>query len=263
MQEIKYGMGWIPDLPDFRDIKFRAMSDQVFPMEFSKRAMMPALFDQGSLGSCVWNGISAAHMHNQSIQGDPSSFMPSRLFGYYYTRVMEGTVNSDCGCMIRDGVKVLASMGVCSEIEWGYDISKFKDKPTKQCDDDAIIHKSLQYFRVDQNENDIKSCLYGDGKSINSGFPIVFGATLYNSFQSNSVALSGIVPMPSRYEAQIGGHCMTIIGWKYIDNKLYWEVRNSWSERWGDKGHCFIPSDYLCNEDLACDFWKITLIEDK
>jgi C1A family cysteine protease len=64
-------------------------------------------------------------------------FMPSRLFIYYNERAMEGTINSDAGAQIRDGVKSIANLGVCPETEWPYDIRKFADKPAAQCYKDA------------------------------------------------------------------------------------------------------------------------------
>jgi len=34
--------------------------------------------------------------------------VPSRLFIYYNERVIEGTVNSDSGAQIRDGIKTIS-----------------------------------------------------------------------------------------------------------------------------------------------------------
>ena len=33
---------------------------------------------------------------------------------------MEGTINDDAGAMIRDGVKSLVKLGVCTERSWPY-----------------------------------------------------------------------------------------------------------------------------------------------
>ena len=48
----------------------------------------------------------------------------SRLFIYYDERVVEHTVNSDSGAMLRDGIKTLAKQGVCTEKTWPYIISE-------------------------------------------------------------------------------------------------------------------------------------------
>ena len=57
-------------------------------------------------------------------------FIPSRLFIYYNERVIEHTVQTDSGAMIRDGIKSVAKKGVCPEDDWPYDISKFTHKPS-------------------------------------------------------------------------------------------------------------------------------------
>ena len=63
----------------------------------------------------------------------------SRLFVYYNERAMEGTINDDAGAMIRDGVKTLVKLGVCSERKWPYKIAKFTNKPPDACYKEAPI----------------------------------------------------------------------------------------------------------------------------
>jgi C1A family cysteine protease len=53
-------------------------------------------------------------------------FTPSRLFIYYNERAMEGTIDSDSGAMIRDGVKSVAKQGACDEASWPYEIDRFQ-----------------------------------------------------------------------------------------------------------------------------------------
>jgi C1A family cysteine protease len=179
--------------------------------------------------------------------------MPSRLFIYYNERVMEGTVNSDPGAQIRDGVKSVSDLGVCPETEWPYDINKFANAPSKQCFTDAKKCQAVGYQRLDStNLNQLKGC-------IASGFPFVFGFTVYDAFESDDVAKSGILNMPAPKEKVQGGHAVLAVG--YDDAAQRFTVRNSWGKDWGMKGYFTIPYSYLTTTDLADDFWTIRILK--
>ncbi len=75
-------------------------------------------------------------------------FTPSRLFIYYNERDMEGTVNSDSGAQLRDGMKSVGSLGVCPEDMWPYVIANFAEKPSDNCYQTALQHKAILYQRV-------------------------------------------------------------------------------------------------------------------
>ena len=75
----------------------------------------PGLDDQGQIGSCTANAIAAAIEFDQRKQQLPQPFTPSRLFIYYNERLMEGSVASDSGAQIRDGIKSVAFEGACAE----------------------------------------------------------------------------------------------------------------------------------------------------
>ena len=95
----------------------------------------------------------------------------------------------------------------------------------------------------------MKSCLA-------SGFPFVFGVAAYDSFISEEVTKTGVVPMPDvEYESFVGGHALMAIG--YDDARKWFIFRNSYGTDWGDNGYGYIPYDYLSNPDLSADFWTI------
>ena len=129
-REIKR-FGWTPDLPDARDYMYSAPEAVLtkLPTKVDLRGTkMPKVYDQGELGSCTANAIGAAFEFGQIKQGQ-KDFMPSRLFIYYNERAMEGTIDTDSGAMIRDGMKSVAKLGVCTEDTWPYDIPRFTEKP--------------------------------------------------------------------------------------------------------------------------------------
>lgn len=93
---------------------------------------------------------------------------------------------------------------------------------------------------------------------IASGFPIVFGFTVYDSFESNEVARTGVVPLPAPSESVLGGHAVVAVG--YDDAGQCFIVRNSWGDGWGMQGYCTMPYAYLAQRSLASDFWTVRLV---
>ena len=246
--------GWIPDLPDHRDHMFAAARDVLTALPAAKdlRPQCPKeVYDQGQLGSCTGNAIAGAIEFDEIKQKAADIFTPSRLFIYYNERVMEGTVNSDAGAQIRDGIKTVAKQGACHEQVWPYDITKFRAKPSKAAYTDGTKHTAVQYQRLIQSLTEMKVCLA-------AGYPFVFGFTVYESFESASVAKTGIVPYPSTGEKVLGGHAVLAVG--YDDASQRFIVRNSWGPGWGMKGYFTIPYSYLTDNNLADDFWTIRMV---
>ncbi len=246
--------GWVPDLPDHRDLMYSAPLAQLGPLpaKVDLRKKCPAVYDQGQLGSCTANAISAAFEFEQLRQDPKKAFMPSRLFIYFNERSVEGTVNQDAGAMIRDGIKSVVKLGVCPEKEWSYDIAKFTKKPSVQCYKDALANQVLSYQRLVNSLSQLKGCL-------TAGYPFVFGFSVYEEFESQAVAKSGVLNLPGAKEKQLGGHAVMAVG--YDEGKQRFIVRNSWGADWGQKGYFTIPYAYLTDSNLSDDFWTIRLVE--
>jgi C1A family cysteine protease len=243
--------GWIPDVPDHRDMLYATLvSVAKLPDKFDLRPICPPVYNQGSLGSCTANAISAAIQFERLKQKLTPDFIPSRLFIYYNERAMEDTVASDSGAQIRDGIKSIATQGDCPETEWPYDIAKFTNKPSAKCYKDAVKYKALQYQRVPQIINQMKGC-------IASGYPFVFGFSVYSGFENEEMAETGKLNMPTSKERLLGGHAVVAVG--YDDSTQRFIVRNSWGETWGVKGHFTMPYAYLNDPNLADDLWTLQL----
>jgi C1A family cysteine protease len=244
--------GWIPDQPDQRDHMYAAPPQflAALPPSADLRSQCPPVYDQGQLGSCTANAIGAA-VEFDRLKQKLSDFVPSRLFIYYNERVIEGTVRSDSGAQIRDGIKTVASQGVCPETDWPYDITKFEQKPPAKAYTDAMSDRAVSYQSLIQDPTQMKGCLA-------SGYPFVFGFTVYESFEGPAVAQSGHAPMPSPSERAIGGHAVMAIG--YDDSNQWFVVRNSWGPSWGLKGYFTLPYAYLIQTSLSSDFWTIRIV---
>jgi C1A family cysteine protease len=209
---------------------------------------MPEVYNQGQLGSCTANALSGAFQREQ-IRSKLPDFVPSRLFIYYGERSLEGTVNSDSGAAIEDGIKVLSTIGVCDEIIWPYEIGKFTIKPSNNAYTVALEHNILQFNKVDPDPAHFKMM-------IKLGYPIVFGFTVYESFKT--IGADGIMHSPKHGEKILGGHAVMAMG--YDDHKHSIKVRNSWGPHWGLEGYFWMPYSFL-NATNCGDCWVISKTE--
>lgn len=235
------------DSYDPRDYQFTARAGLVVPKSVDLSAKCSAVEDQGELGSCTGNAIVGAMEYLENLNNEKFVDL-SRLFVYYNERYIEGTVKSDSGAEIRDGIKSVAQWGVCTEALCPYVISKFRSRPTAAAFHDAYARRSVTYSRVSQTVLALTQCLA-------SGFPVVVGIQVYASFESDAVAKSGKVPMPAPKEQLLGGHAVLVVGYD-LNTKLF-KVRNSWGDAWGDHGYFYLPFDYLTHTALSSDFWAI------
>ena len=250
--------GWLRDRPDDRDVPYMAIRPVQtgpidLPPQVDLREFCPPVFDQGSLGSCTANAICAAYQISllKNTTYTPIDFPNlSRLFVYYNARAEAGTVESDSGAYIRDGIKTIANQGVCKEELWPYHISSFKTRPSDAAYQEALNHQAIQYASVGHNPFEVQLALA-------DGYPVVFGFTVYNSFESPSVAKSGIMQLPKKGERAIGGHAVVAVGYNSEFQHLL--VRNSWGDDWGQGGYFWMPFAYL--QKLARDFWVIRKVE--
>ncbi len=244
--------GWKPDIPDHRDFT-AARPERIVPLpeESSLRSLCPPIYDQLNRGSCVSNGTKFGVDFQRTKQGLPL-LDGSRFFIYYNGRIIEGEdPNSDSGLMVRNGIKSVVAYGVCPESLWPYDDANFAAKPSPECYANAVTHKTLKYARVLQN-------VYGLKYQIAvKKIPVIFGFTVYQSFETAAVANTGIMPMPNFHEKAVGGHCVSCVGYSNARNAF--EIRNSWGSDWGDAGHFWMPYEYAADSGLADDFWEITL----
>lgn len=241
--------GWVPQLPDARDFGVAIEQWEAVPpsVDLSTSEDMPPVYDQGQLGSCTANAISAA-LDYENHRQDQKFVTPSRLWIYYQERAMEGTVASDSGAQIRDGIKVVHTLGAPPESVWPYKPEKFATHPTTRAAKDAKSDEAITYQAPAQSLTALQTCLAAK-------IPVVFGFTVYDSFESEEVAQTGIVAMPKKGEGVAGGHAVMLVGYDNTTDRF--KVRNSWGDGWGLSGYFEMPYDYVLSSKLASDFWLI------
>jgi C1A family cysteine protease len=241
--------GWLPDLPDHRDLLYARIAPKVakLPRKVDLSSGCSPIENQRTLGSCTAHALVGALEFLEVKIGCPFVDL-SRLFVYYNERLIEGTVESDAGAFLRDGIKSLAKQGVCPEQSWPYDVSDFARKPGTSCYRTARKHRIKSYHRIN-GVDEMRSCLA-------DGYPFVFGFTVYSAFESKSVAKSGKLNMPNyKTEKVEGGHAVMAVGYNHSAKRFL--IRNSWDTDWGMNGYFTMPYDYLADRNLSDDFWTI------
>ena len=222
--------------------------DNTYPSSFKVTELSNIrILTQGSLGSCVANALALTISIMKNIR-------ISRLYLYFNARAISGfPLERDTGISVRKGAASIARYGTCLEPQWPYILSKFSRLPSLKCYQDASLIPMYSYYFL--NGDVINSC---KAALTNTANPIVFGIKIYDSFLSNDVTETGIVPLPDTYEEKsMGGHCMTIVGYDDDAYEGSFICANSWGAGWGDNGFAHIPYDYISNPKLCSDFCMV------
>ncbi len=159
-----HGMGWMPDLPSFKDFRPNEQADaSVDPVErllskteFRKskrpsrvdnRRFFPPIQLQGKLGSCTAHaGTSLYCYYQQRAHGRYE--LGSRLFLYKVTRnLLKWT--GDTGAYLRSTMGALTLFGVLPEEFYPYDIERFEEEPATFLYAFGQNFQALTYFRFD------------------------------------------------------------------------------------------------------------------
>ncbi|MFN8340842.1 MAG: C1 family peptidase [Cyclobacteriaceae bacterium] len=244
--------GWLPDLPDQRDIPYIPSSSilKKLPSKIDLRDKMPPVMDQGTLGSCTAHVMAAVYQFDLTRQ-KAREIVPSRLFIYYNQRATFQSTQSDSGAGFRNGLKSLCKQGVCPENMWPYEPHRFADRPANSCFTEAQRHLAITYHRLPRKLTAFKACLAENR-------PFTCGFVAYETFESESVASTGKLGMPKKGEALVGGHAAVIVG--YEEKTKRFLARNSWGKDWGTQGYFTLPYEYLLNEQLSNDFWVMSVL---
>lgn len=254
----KYGL--IVQTPDPRDLKFQFSPrfSANFPSQFSLLPHLGEQLNQGSLGCCGPTTADELIEYDQLAQGMPME-SASRLFIYYMTRYLMGTIDQDSGVSNRAMLKALNQFGFCPETMWPYadDQFTFRKKPTDDCFAAALPNRITSYTGVQVALNQMKAAIF-------SGFPILFGFEVFKGIESDQASDTGDVPNPSPGENAIGGHDVELFGWN--DATRTFDFRNHWYKGpgvpWGNNGSGRISFDYAVSRYVS-DLWIINAIPSK
>jgi C1A family cysteine protease len=244
---------------DKRDwaLKFELMEGIRLPRKLDLRPLMPDMYDQLQLGACGSNALCEDDKYYKK------DFDPSRLYNYYKTRELMGTINEDSGVDNRDLLKSANQSGICTESLYPYDITKFTEKPSAEADVDAQSHKLKAYSAIQAEKQQLIKSIK---TSLVMKHPVLTGMDVFATFAYDDyVAQTGLMRMPDAGEPVMGGHDVIMAGyWNYniFDKLRLWFNHlpiysgvficgTSWGKNWGDHGYFFMPYEFV----LAGHIW--------
>lgn len=195
----------------------------------------PEAWNQGDTNSCTAQSLCAIYYYFNKIDA-------SRLFQYYNERLLMNIVNEDVGVSLRDAVTAFFDYGICPESDWPFNIAELKTKPSDSCYQLATAGKIITALKFNtSNPNFIEQIK----NALSLGLGVIIGIAVFPGIESQSTALTGLVPMPDSNARPIGGHALPLIG--YSDMYQSFFFRNSWGTDWGYKGNGLLPYEYLKN----------------
>lgn len=242
---MKRATGLYRQLLDIRDLHFIAETSR--PEEsVDLRNKFPPVANQNSFNSCTSHAVG--DLMNYFLS-EKKKYAKWPLFGFskaylwYYARQRINRETKNSGAVLRDCFKVITNEGFVKEADW--DFSKPYVAPTFSVKLASKFYKLYlgqlpKYYRIDTIES-AKLCL-------NDGLPFVFGMPITKEFE---LLKKGVVYKHDIEYLQTGLHAMLVVGY----NDKGFIVRNSWGEKWADKGYCLIDFDSF--EKFSFDKWTL------
>lgn len=230
----KNGLGSLFSIPDLRDY-VGTSSEAEFPSSF--KLTMPAVKDQGSVGSCVAHAISLVTEYYHKKETNETLKMST---GYIYgNRLLTHWKGS--GMYTRDAIKTTVKFGNVPKtlfkenIEVPQAINLFTNR-YDALEEKGVPFRFKEYFKL-KDEAAIKTALL-------EGNPVIFSMVWFNDIE----IIDGVMQTTGNKTKGDGGHCMVIYGW----DERGWLVQNSWGTSWGNKGRFVMPYNVPTKE-----FWGI------
>lgn len=249
MADEHLGAGFLPDVPALEDHKFTSLTSISDEVDLRSK-FRHAIEHQGYTNSCVANAsVSCLEYLLVRKYGSNQNFdFPelSRRFVYWEARKEDGLTKIDRGCHIRSAIKAMSKSGVCEESLFPFfaTATAMSEAPFGACYTEGMKHRVLEYQRLEGLDMMLR-CL-------SEGLPFIFGFRIYSA-SIEAAGRTGRMPMPAG--SRKDGHAVCAVG--YDKSSKEFIIRNSYGEKWGDRGYCTMPFDYVAHPDLSTDFWTI------
>lgn len=224
--EGRYLCGAIPSPPDDRDYSVRVLAPVALPVSY--RQAIKKNYDQIA-GNCV----------SQTFR----NFMRSAYGIEFGVDMLYGGARShnSPGLYPIDAARFLSTYGIA---------------PAKVDRSEREVTEVIDYYAANRTKLENAAAPYAGATYARAYTAAEIKAALYSGlYVAGCFAISqyacrdnGIFPCT---EARLGYHEMRIFGWDIVDGVEYACVQNSWGEKWGKAGECYVSwTDVLRTGDI-------------
>lgn len=201
--------------------------------------------NQGRFGTCAANaGVDLFEMLLGLEQGPEAVVQFSRMFAYRLARVLHKATDVDDGTYLRAVFTQLFKVGVIEEEYFTYKEANLFETPPLDLYTMASNNRIHSFYRV-KDDKKLEQVRFAIGLN----HPVAFGIPVSKDF----CRYKGGDYIWREMDDNAGNHAMLITGVSVIGNQEKFLIRNSWGERWGDKGHCWMDAGLI--ESAAYDMW--------
>ena len=248
VREVDYGLGLeLSSIPIVKPAPKVFDSRTVLPAEVDLTHEMPLIRDQNPRGACVAHAALAVFEHRLIREGRPLDL--SEQFLIFVSKEDDGMPHLE-GFSLGTAFAKLRLDGCCREETWRYNNHSIpcnwgQGPPPS---DARIEAREFRIGGIDPlaptRVLDIKMVLY-------SQRCVAFSIPAFRSwFCDDGVKVSGDIHMPPRGDLPMGGHAMCMVGYRDMPDKPLlgggvFLIRNSWGERWGNRGYGTIPYKFI------------------
>jgi len=234
--------------------KYPVLADSVTPLDYRVRDWLPCqplralpstvswaghlgtVKNQLQYGSCSAESGSGL-VETEVYRTQKKRVDLSSLFLYEAERTIMNTLYEDSGAPLRVTELALMKYGVCPTNQDPF-------VPADFVRDLTPLLASARPYRIDSGYwapslNEVVNALA-------RGYCVQIGIQVYPSFESDAVATTGNIPMPSASDlatGALGGHAVLVYGYDATQNTVFF--RNSWGTGWGQQGNGTLPFEYF------------------
>jgi hypothetical protein len=212
---------------------------------------MPAVGDQGSLGSCVaWSVGYYAKTFEEKRERSWDVSQNTHIFSptFLYTGIDKGV---DSGATLSDAAAFLVKRGCAPVSDCAISSSNYSTLPSEAAYTSAMNYRSMDAYSINTTTMSGINLLR---EILASGKVATIGIEIYSNFDNIS-SYNYVYCASNRTGTNRGGHAVTICGYNdslsTADGYGAFKLVNSWGASWGNSGYAWISYKALMDSYIS------------